>query len=501
MERTAAIPLLILTLELGYYKIMEEKQKEQRFDVVVIGGGPGGYPAAIRAAQLGKRVAIVELGDMGGTCLNRGCIPSKALLASAEVLNRVKQAKEFGIHVGTITYDYKKMADRKNQVVNKVRQGLESLIKSNKITLFRGFGKFLSPRKIKVTGQDNLEIIADKTIIATGSEPKNMPAFPFDYVKIHNSTSMLEIQELPKRIVIIGGGIIGCEFASLFIEFGVDVTIVEVLPRILPMECISVSASLSKAYKKKGIKIETNEFVESIEKFEKSITVRIAGGKTIDADMALVAIGRTLNTSKIGLEAAGVLVRENGMIEVNDKMETSVPGIYAVGDIASKWWLAHVASHQGVVAGSNAAGKSVRMHYNAVPNVIFTNPEIATVGYSLEEALNKGYQASVGAFPFNVLGKSQASLHTEGFAQIIIDRTTGQILGAQVVGHEASTLVAEMAVVIANELTVDCVTQTIHAHPTVAEAWLEAAMIANNEPLHMPPQIVKEKKVPAVYMQ
>ncbi|HEY4832881.1 MAG TPA: dihydrolipoyl dehydrogenase, partial [Waddliaceae bacterium] len=417
-----------------------------------------------------------------------------------EVWHKIKQAEEFGIHVSNVSFDYKKMVDRKNRVVNKVRQGLESLISANKITLLKGFGKFVSPRRIKITGHDNLEIIADKTIIATGSEPKNVPSFPFDYQKIHNSTSLLDIQSLPKSLVIIGGGIVGCEFASLFAEFGVNVTIVEALSRILPLECISVSAALSKAYKKKGIKIETSAFVEGIDRFEKAVAVRIAGVGTIDAEMALVAIGRTLNTSKIGLDAAGIAIKEIGMIDVNDKMETNVSGIYAVGDIASKWWLAHVASHQGIVAATNAAGKSARMHYHAVPSVIFTNPEIATVGYTLEEAISKGYRASVGAFPFNVLGKSQTTSDTEGFAQVSIDKATGQILGAQVVGHDAATLIAEMAVIIANELTVDCVTETIHAHPTVAEAWLEAAMIANNEPLHMPPQVVKEKKTPAVYI-
>jgi dihydrolipoamide dehydrogenase len=468
--------------------------EEKRFDIAVIGGGPGGYPAAIRAAQYGRKVALIEMNDLGGTCLNRGCIPSKALIAGAELWHKIKQAEEFGIHIGNLSFDYKKMAERKNQVVNKVRQGLESLIAANKITLFKGFGKFVSSKRIKITGQDNLEIIADKIIIATGSEPKNMPSFPFDYQKIHNSTSLLDIQSLPKSLVIIGGGVIGCEFASLFAEFGVRVTIVEVLPHILPLECSTVSAALSKAYKKKGIEIETNAFVESIKYFEDGITVRIAGGKVINAEIALVAIGRTLNTSKIGLDAAGVAIKENGMINVNDQMETNVSGIYAVGDIASKWWLAHVASHQGVVAATNAAGKSARMHYHAVPSVIFTHPEIATVGYTLEEAINKGYKAAVGAFPFSALGRSQATSYTEGFAQVVTDKATGQILGAQVVGHDAATLIAEMSVAIANELTLDCLIDTIHAHPTVAEAWLEAAMIANNEPLHMPPQIVKQKK-------
>ncbi len=468
----------------------------QKFDVVVIGGGPGGYPAAIKAAQSGKKVALIEAGQLGGTCLNRGCIPSKALIAGAEALHRVRQAKEFGIHVENISFDFKKMVERKDRVVDNVRKGLEGLIASNQITLFKGFGKFVSPKRIKISGQDNLEIHAEKTIIATGSEPKEIPSIPFDHKRIHDSTSLLEIDTLPNKLVIVGGGVIGCEFASLYVEFGVDVTILEVLPRIIPMECTSVSNALTKAFKKRGINIETNVFVEGIDSNDDGVIVKLAGGKTFDADMALIATGRKLNVGGIGLENAGVLVNDQGLIEVNDHMETTVPGIYAVGDIASRWWLAHVASHQGLVAAGNAVGKPMKMHYNAVPSVIFTNPEIGTVGYTLEEAINKGYKATIGAFPFQALGKSQAALQTEGFAQVVTDKQTGQILGAQVFGHEASTLVAEMGVVIANEMTLETVTHTIHAHPTIAEVWLEAAYVAGEEPLHLPPQ--KKKKAKAL---
>ncbi len=464
------------------------QQEMQRFDIAVLGGGPGGYPAAIRAAQLGKSVALIEAKDLGGTCLNRGCIPSKALIASAEVLQKVKDAEEYGIITKGVTFDYGKMVIRKDQVIARVRKSLEGLIASNKIRLFRGFGKLTSPKMIKVMGQDNATIHADKIILATGSEPRNMPAFPFDYERIHDSTSLLEIKELPKSIVIVGGGVIGCEFASLFAILGVDVTLVELLPRIIPMEAQNVSATLTKAFKKKGIKIETEAMVEGIERKKNSVKLKIAGGKSIEADIALVAVGRSLNTSGIGLEAAGVLVQENGIIATNDKMETNVLGIYAVGDIASKWWLAHVASHQGMVAATNAAGREMHMNYNAVPNVIFTDPEIGTVGLTLEQAIEQGYQATIGAFPFQALGKSQATLETEGFAQVVTDKKTGQILGAQVVGHEASSLVAEMAVAVGNELTVESITETIHAHPTISEAWLEAVLVANDTPLHFPPK-------------
>jgi len=462
-----------------------------KFDVAVIGGGPGGYPAAIKAAQLGKSVALIEAAELGGTCLNRGCIPSKALIACARAMHQITQAEEFGIHVENVSFDFEKMVKRKDRIVDKVRSGLTSLIAANKITLFKGFGKFADPRIIRIKGEQNVEIYAEKTIIATGSEPREISAFPFDRKRIHDSSSMLEIKTLPKKLIIVGGGIIGCEFASLYKEFGVEVIILEALERIISMECISVSSALHKAFTKRGIIIETNAFVQSIENMGDQVLVKLAGGKTYEADIALVATGRKLNTSGIGLENAGVHILENGLVEVNELMETSVPGIYAVGDIASKWWLAHVASHQGLVAGSNAAGKAMKMHYNAVPSVIFTNPEIGTVGYSLDEAIKKGFHASLGAFPFLALGKSQATYQTEGFAQIVLDKDTGQVLGAQVVGHDAATLVAEMGVVIANEMTLDCIIHTIHAHPTIAEAWLEAALVAAEEPLHLPPKKLK----------
>lgn len=463
----------------------------EQFDVVVIGGGPGGYPAAIKAAQLGKKVALIESDALGGTCLNRGCIPSKTLIASAKMLRDVKNAEQFGIKIEHMSWDYKKMVERKDEVVARVLKGLEGLIASNQIKLIRGFGKFTSPKQIKVTGEEPCEIRADQTIIATGSEPKDMPSFPFDGKKIHNSTTLLNLKSLPKKLLIIGGGIIGCEFASLYAEFDVEVVILEVLPRIIPMECISVSTALTKAFDQKGIKIHTNVFVENIDTSKAGVVAHLAGGKTIEGDIALVATGRKLNVDRVNLAAAGVRIKENGLIDVDHRMETNVPGIYAVGDIASRWWLAHVASHQGIVAASNACGEEMEMHYNAVPSVIFTEPEIATVGYTLEQAIEKGYRATLGSFPFNVLGKAQATLHTEGFAQVVTDRETGQILGAQVVGHEASTLIAEMGIVIANEMTLECVTHTIHAHPTIAEAWLEAALIANEQPLHYPPKVKK----------
>lgn len=462
--------------------------ERKKFDIAVLGGGPGGYPAAIRAAQHGKSVALIEAKEMGGTCLNRGCIPSKALIAGAEFAYRLKEAPTFGIQLGDSRFDYRQLAMHKDRVVEKMRKGLEGLIAANKITVFHGFGQFVSPYEIKVMGQDNVLITADKMIVATGSEPRKIPAFPFDYERIHDSTSLLAMTTLPKKIVIIGGGVIGCEFASLYANLGVDVTILELLPRIISTEAQELSQALTRAFTKKGVKVETNVKVQKIERTETGIEAYVEGGRTFTADCCLVSVGRSLNTKDNGLDKTGVRVLDNGMVAVNEKMETSVDGIYAVGDIASKWWLAHVASHQGIVAADNACGVEARMHYNAIPSVIFTDPEIGSAGLSLEEAQKQGYKAKIGAFPFQALGKSQATLQTEGFAQVVIDEKTGQVLGAQVIGYEAATLIAEMVLAINNELTIECVSETIHAHPTMSEAWGEAALMAQGMPLHLPPR-------------
>lgn len=446
------------------------------FDIVVLGGGPGGYPAAIRAAQLGRSVAIIEKKELGGTCLNRGCIPSKALIAGSEFLTRLDHAKQFGITLSPPILDYAELALHKDRTVEKLLNGLKSLIAMNKITVFRGEGKLVSPNELKVIGPDSAFIKAKKIIIATGSEPRNIPAFPFDYTRIHDSTSLLAMTSLPKKILIIGGGVIGCEFASLYANLGVEVTIIELLPRILSTEAEEIAQALMRAFSKKGIQIKTGVKVSAIKHENEGIVALIENGEKFQADCCLVAVGRSLNTENIGLEKAGVVVLENRMVVVSEHMETSIKGIYAVGDIASKWWLAHVASHQGIVAADHACGRESRMEYRAIPSVIFTHPEIGSVGLSIAEALKKGYQAKIAAFPFKALGKSEAILESEGFAQIVVDEKTGQILGAQVIGHEASSLISEMVVAITNELTIDCILQTIHAHPTLPEIWSEAAL-------------------------
>lgn len=462
--------------------------EKQNFDIAVIGSGPGGYVAAIRAAQVGKKVALIEKELVGGTCLNVGCIPTKTLLAGASLMDKVKHAADFGITTGPVSFDYGKMKERKDSVIGKIRKSLEGLIQSNKITIIRGHAEFLSPRELKVKGQDNLTIQAEKIIIASGSEPMAISTLPCDHKKIFNSTSILEMTTLPKTLVIIGGGYIGCEFASLYSQLGVKVIILEALPEIVSLQGKAVSEALTAIFKKQGVEIQTGVFVEGLDVTASGVTVKLKDKAAISCDAVLVSVGRKVVSQGLGLEKAGVLVNDRGVIDVNEKMETNVPGIYAIGDVTGKYMLAHVASHQGIIAAMNAVGQEARFSDRAIPAVIFTLPEIATVGMTLEQAKAKGYAATVGKFPFQALGKSIATMETEGFAQVVIDGKTGAILGAQVVGAEASALVAEMALAIENELTVDCLTETIHAHPTVSEGWLESALLATGMPIHFPPR-------------
>lgn len=462
--------------------------EKKKFDLAVIGAGPGGYVAAIKGAQLGLNVCLIEKQHLGGTCLNVGCIPTKTLLASAHILHEVKRAAEFGISTGPISFDYAKMKERKDGVISQMQKGLAALMQANKITVLKGHAEFLSPKEIKIKGEESAIIIADQTIIATGSQPIDIPAFPCDHKRVFNSTSILELTSLPKSLAIIGGGYIGCEFASLFHELGVKVTILEAFPSIVMAQGKTIAETLTAAFAKKGIEIRTGVKVEGIHHNNDSLSIQIQGHAPLEAEMALVSVGRKVLSSNLGLEKTAIATSDKGMIIVNDKMQTSTPGIYAIGDVTGISMLAHTASHQGIVAALNAAGKTARMHYNAIPAVIFTNPEIATIGLTLEQALEAGHKATVGKFPFQALGKAVASRSTEGFAQLIVNKATGQILGAQVVGSDAANLIAEVAIAMTNELTLDCIIDTVHAHPTIAESWLEAALLANDTPIHLPPK-------------
>lgn len=457
-------------------------------DLAVIGAGTGGYVAAIKAAQLGLKVVIIEKGDLGGVCLNVGCIPTKTMISATQILSRIKDAEEFGITVGKPTINYAKMKERKDAVVKKLRAGVGTLMKTNNIEVLQGEAKFTSPRELKVMGKDNVFLHAEKTIIATGSIPLDVKAFPCDNQRILNSTSALELTTAPKSIIIIGGGYIGCEFASFFRGIGAEVTVLEALDSLIPLLGSNLAQPLTSAYQKQGIHIRTKVFVEGIENNGKHVTVKLKGGEKLEAEYALVAIGRKIVSENLALEKAGVSVDQKGAVLVNDRMETSANGIYAIGDVTGILMLAHVASHQGIVAATNAAGGDAEMHYDSVPAVVFTNPEIALVGLTLEQAQKIGYAAALSVFPFTALGKAVAAHEEEGFAQIVSDKKTGQILGAQVIGYEASALISEMGLAIHNELTLESVIDTIHAHPTLPEAWHEAALIANNTPINFPPK-------------
>jgi dihydrolipoamide dehydrogenase len=462
--------------------------EKQSFDLVILGSGPGGYVAAIRAAQKGLNVALVEAGELGGVCLNRGCIPSKTLIANANLVSKIRHADQFGIQIPNFSFDYAQMKERKDSVVLNIRKGLEGLIKSNKIQIIRGYGKFISPHEMQVNGEDHVVIEAKNFIIASGSEPRALPHIPYDYERIHDSTSALNLTKLPKSMAIIGGGVIGCEFASMHQALGVKVSIFEMLPNILPLEGKNVSNFLLSSFKKRGIDVHLEAKITEIKKESSHLTICLEDGSSYESEMALVSVGRKFNTDNIGIENTGVIVKENGTIPTNSQLRTNVPHIYAIGDVTGLWILAHVASHQGIVAADNCAGHNARINYAAVPSVIFTNPEIGSLGLTLEQAIEKGYNATIGKFPFSALGKSQAMMETEGFAQIVIDKNTEEILGAQVIGAGAATLIAELALAINNELTVHSITETIHAHPTTAEAWLEAALGSIGDPIHLPPK-------------
>ncbi|MBI3900976.1 MAG: dihydrolipoyl dehydrogenase, partial [Chlamydiia bacterium] len=464
---------------------MSEKRK---FDVVVIGAGPGGYTAAIRAAQLGKKVALIEKGDLGGTCLNVGCIPTKTLLSNALLLHQIKRAHLFDISTGPISFDFAKMKERKDKVVQKLRMGIQGLLQSNQITSLKGSASFLSPRILQVQGENNCLVEADKILIATGSIPLEPKAFPCDHKRILNSTSILELTEVPKSLIIVGGGYIGCEFASLFAELGSHVTILEALPTILAPQGPLVSQFMTKTFSAQGIQIETQVMVEKVVNQGESVTVQLKGGKELKADFCLIAVGRKIYTEGLFLEKAGLKTNEKGAIVTNEHMETQVPGIYALGDVTGKWMLAHVASHQAQIAASHAAGVKETADIRAVPAVIFTLPEIAMVGLTQEMAIDAGYQPKAVTFPFQALGKAQASLDTEGLAHLVIDPKTGEILGATLIGHEASNMISEIALAIQNELTIESIIETIHPHPTLSECWLESALLAVERPIHLPPK-------------
>lgn len=454
---------------------------------MVIGGGPGGYVAAIRAAQMGAEVALVEKDEVGGTCLNWGCIPTKALVAGAETLHRIRRSEEFGIHVGEVSIDFARLVERKDAVVNKLVTGVQFLLKKNKIELIRGTAKLAGTGKVVVDLKDGgtLECEAENIILATGTRPALIPAWGYDGERVITSNEALSLKEVPGELLIIGGGVIGCEFACIFAEIGCRVTIVEAMPSILPLVERDAARQMQTLLKRKGITIKTKVKIEKVEKTADKVIAHLEGGEAIAADKMLISIGRSMNTSGLGLEEAGVILGQRGEVVVDEYLRTSVPGIYAIGDITGKVQLAHVASAQAMVAVENMMGHNRKMDYDVVPSCIFTMPEMAGVGLTIQQCEEKGLKPKVGKFPFMASGKAAAMGETDGFVKILADPETDKVLGVHMLGPHATDLIAEAALAIKLGATVEQITHVIHAHPTLAEAILEAAEAVHRQAIHI----------------
>jgi dihydrolipoamide dehydrogenase len=459
-----------------------------RYDVLVIGAGPGGYVAAIRAGQLGARVAVVEGTYIGGVCLNVGCIPSKALLRSAQVYETLRDAKQYGINVdGVVAPDWAAIQKRKEQIVKRLTTGVSGLLKKAKATVYEGRGRFVDVHTVEVSSKEGTQRVeADKVIIATGARPVRLPLPGFDLPGVLDSTGALSLGALPGRLLVVGGGVIGCELAAIFAAFGVEVTIVEMLDRLLPMMDPEVSAEIQRSFRKQKVRSYVDSRANSIAAQGEALSVAIStpdGEETIEVDKVLVSVGRRANVEDLGLEAIGVQV-DRGVV-VNDRMETDVPGVYAIGDVTGKWWLAHVASEQGVVAAENACGHPAQMDYKSVPSCVFTYPEVASVGLTEAQAQEQGYEVVVGKFPFMGNGKALTYGERVGFVKIVSEKKYGEVLGLHIVGAHASDLVLEGGLALSMEATLDEIVATIHAHPTLGEAIHEAALAAQGRAIHM----------------
>lgn len=459
----------------------------EKFDLCVIGAGPGGYVAAIHAGQKGLNVALVEKENFGGTCLNIGCIPTKTLIAGAEVLHKARHAADFGIDIsGKITPNWGKMQNRKDEVIVKLRKGIGSLLKSAGVKTFNGTASFLDRKSIVINGGDDngTRITADNFIIASGSESL-VPGFIPESSRVLTSTELLSIKDIPESLLILGGGVIGCEFACLFAELGTKVTVVEMLPNILPVVDKEIGRVLTAKMKQAGIEILTGEAMSDIKATAKGVSGKV-GGKTLKADYLLVSIGRKAVSDNLNLAAAGVKRDERGWVPVNEYCKTNVPSIYAIGDIGGKIWLAHLASAMGFCAVDNICGERSKFSYELVPGCIFTSPEIGTVGLTEEQCKEQGIDYNVGKFPFAALGKAMAIEETDGMVKIIADSQTDQVLGVHIVGPHATDLIAEAVPAMQMEITAGELGKAIHAHPTLGEAMMEAAHAVHDECAHIP---------------
>lgn len=458
--------------------------------LTIIGAGPGGYVAAIRAAQKGARVTVVEGSEVGGTCLNWGCIPTKTLIASAEALEHARRAKDFGIEISCdVSYNLEKVRERKDKVISTQVKGVRGLFKSWGVSLIEGRGSLLSPDVVRVVQKDGttMDVKSDKVIIATGSRPAKIPGFTFDGESVITSDDAVQLKKVPKSLLIVGAGVIGSEFAFIYRAFGAEVSIVEMMPRALSTEDEEMAGIIEREFKKAKIKVITNVKVEKVGKDAGGMmVVTLSNGQQVKAEMILVSIGRSLNSENIGLKDVGVAVGRRGEIIVNEKMETTVPDIYAIGDVTGKNLLAHVASHQGLVVAENALGGDEKMDYAIVPAGIFTMPEIGSVGLREQQAVEKGMKVRVGRFQYRTLGKAHAMGEIAGMVKVIADETTDKVLGMHICGAHATDMIHEGALAMKMGATAKDLGNMIHAHPTLAEAIMEAAEGVHGIAIHTP---------------
>jgi dihydrolipoamide dehydrogenase len=459
------------------------------FDVIVVGTGPGGYVAAIRCAQLGLSVAAVEDDRPGGVCLNWGCIPTKALLRNAEVVGLFERAEEFGITPGQWRADYRQAVQRSRRVADRMAKGVEFLFRKNRITLVPGVGSLRGPTVVEVAGPGGTQTLEAKNIIlATGSEPRSIPGVAIDERTVISSNGAVRSEARPAALAVVGAGAVGMEFADVYAAYGTEVTVLEALPRALPLEDEEVSTLMARVFGRRGITVRTGVKVQAVQATDGRVRVEFdAEGQAerIEADQVLMAVGRAARIRGLGLEALGVAM-ERGFVKVSPAMETSVPGLYAIGDMAGNQLLAHKASAEGVVAAETIAGRSPRpVDYANVPSCTYCRPQVASIGAAEAKARASGREVVVGKFPFTASGKAVALGETEGFVKVVADKTTGEILGVHIVGAEATELIHEFAVGRTLEATLDEIVHTIHAHPTLSEAALEATLAALGHPIHI----------------
>lgn len=465
----------------------------ERFDLIVIGSGPGGYVASIRAAQLGLRTACVEDQHLGGVCLNIGCIPTKALLTSALLVNEMREADKHGISAKDVTVDLGPAQERSRRVADQMRRGVGHLFKKYGVTPLEGFGRLAGKGKVEVEAKDGSKkrYEAAHIIIATGSRPRNLPSLQIDEDRIWSSTGALSCRKAPGTLLVVGAGAIGMEFADVFASYGTKVTIVEALDRILPLEDAEVSKFMERAYAKRGMEIHTGARFQAAEVVEgRGVKATFQDRKgethTLEVEYVLSAVGRVPNSEGIGLETAGVKVDDRGFVVVDPHMRTNVPGIYAIGDVAGRQLLAHKASHEGIACVEHIAGKGHgTVDYGNVPNCTYCHPEVASVGLTEQQARDQGYDVDVGKFPWLAVGRAVAAGHTEGFVKIVRDKRYSEILGAHIVGPSATELIAEFVVGRHLESTVEELEKAMHPHPTLSEGVSEAALAALGRPIHI----------------